>query len=243
MARCGDESCSCLVQAGDGIQVSGSGTQSNPYIITSDLPDFSQSLSVRDTATINLTLSGSGREADPFVLSGTSSLKMTDLSDVADPEGGPIVGDVPVWVGAGVLGHWEFRAPPPAPAGAVNATGGIIGIGSGDDPLKVAVSGVWGVGDLSGLGADTTIGLETYIDVSGKLRVQPPPAGTVDWGSVTGKPTSFAPSAHTHTASQITDQSNLNAGKVNGVRIYSTANSTPPTVPTPVTGDLHFFPA
>jgi hypothetical protein len=29
--------------------------------------------------------------------------------------------------------------------------------------------------------------------------------GSVDWADVTGKPSTFAPSAHTHTASEVTD--------------------------------------
>lgn len=242
MARCGDESCSCLVQSGDGIRVTGSGTQSNPYVITSDLPDFSQSLSVRDTETVNLSLFGSGRVGDPFVLSAVSSIKMTDLVDVVDPEGGPIAGEVPVWVGTGVDGHWEFKTPPPAPAGAVNANGGLVGLGSADNPIHLSAVNAWGEGELSGLGTDSTVGLPVYVDSAGHVRAKLPTAPAVSWANISDKPTAFTPASHTHTAAQITDPSSLNVGKVNGVRIYSTANSTPPTSPAPAVGDLWFFP-
>lgn len=80
----------------------------------------------------------------------------------------------------------------------------------------------------------------------------------VTWDTLTGKPSTFTPSAHihaiadvtnlqttidgintaiagkaptshTHTASQITDQNNINAGKVNGVELYVQASQ--PTSP------------
>lgn len=223
---CSDDTCSCLITAGEGINVAGSGTQSNPYIITADTPDFSGSMQVRDSQTVNLSIFGSGIPSDPFVLQAESTMSLVALSDVDDPEGGPTVGDVPVWIGTGDAGHFEFRPPPTAPAGAVNATRGIVGLGTLADPLEVNTSGVWGQGDLAGLGTDTTVGLETYIDVNGQLRAQPVNATAPNWNSITGKPGTYVPAPHTHSAAQITNQDQLDAGRVGGHRIF-VQNTTP----------------
>lgn len=235
---CSGDTCSCLIRSGNGITVSGSGSAIDPYIVTADLPDFSRSLTVRDTESVNMTILGSGVPSDPFILQATSILKLQELADVDDPQGGPAIGDVPVWVGSGDDGHFEFRTPPTAPAGAVNATNGIIGIGSVADPLEVSVSGTWGVAPLNTYGTDSTVGLAIYIDSSGQLRARPPGSTTVAWASVTGKPTTFAPSAHTHTASQITDQQNIDAGKIGGKTIFS--QQAQPSSTGRVAGDLWF---
>lgn len=239
MACCGSSSkCSCILQEGTGIGITGSGTSTDPYVIEATLVDLSTFLTVADSETVNLTLTGSGTEDNPLKLRAYSTMKLTDLLDVDDPSGAPSVGESPVWVGSGSAGHWEFSTLPPAPAGAVNATDGLEGDGTVGTPLKVEVSGVWGVGSLAGLGSDTTIGLPIYIDVNGDVRAKP---AATDWATLAGKPSTFTPSAHTHTASAITDPQNLNAGKVNGIKISSTLNSvTPPSSPT--TGDLWFFP-
>jgi hypothetical protein len=238
MACCTTGGCACILTAGQGIEIDGSGTTSDPYIITNTITDLTGFLQVQDTASINMILTGAGVDGDPLVLRAASTLKLTDLVDVADPSGGPAVGESPVWVAAG---HWEFQIPPPAPAGAVNAGNGISGIGSAPDPLKVEFSGIWGSGSLSGLGGDSTIGLPIYLDSAGDIRTSPI-TSFLTWTNISGKPSTFTPSAHTHVAANITDQSNINAGKVNGVKITSSSNfTTPPSSPT--TGDLWFAPA
>lgn len=227
------------MRAGLGIEITGSGTPTDPYEVASSLNDLGELFRVADTTSVNLTLTGTGSVGDPLELRATSTLKLTDLTDVLDPSGGPSVGEVPVWVGSGSDGRWEFQVPPPSPAGAVNVTSGISGVGSFGDPIKVEVSGVWGVGSLAGLGGDSTIGLAVYIDSAGKVRARP--VGAPTWADVTGKPATFPPSSHTHLAADITDQANLNAGRVNSIRISSTATSvTPPAAP--AAGDLWFFP-
>lgn len=194
---CGQDACSCLLVAGDGIVIEGSGTQTNPYKITVEFPDFTSILSVRDTNSVNLTLFGSGVPADPFVLQADATVRLTELADVQDPQGGPSAGEVPVWVGLAATGHWEFQTPPPAPAGAVNVENGLTGVGSSADPIGVATSGVWGVAPLDTWGADSTVGLAIYVDSNGQLRAEPvdstDPTTTLPWTSITGKPTTFAP--------------------------------------------------
>lgn len=231
MAGCNDDQCSCRVESGDGITVSGSGTLNNPYVVSSDFPGLSQSFQVNDTPTVNLTLRGGGSPTDPFILQADSSLKLTQLSDVQDPEGGPAVGESPVWVGSGAAGHWEFKVPPPAPAGSVNVSTGLSGVGSAPDPIKVKLIGTSAGG--------ATTGLEVYADSAGNLRVVPPTATAVDWSSIVNKPSSFPPSAHTHVAADILNPLALSVGdsaKVRGIQIFSGA-ATPVG---PVQNDLWF---
>lgn len=231
-----------LLVGGDGITVAGSGAASNPFKITAVLRDLRNALGVRDTDTVNLSLLGSGTLADPFSLRANATLALTDLADVSDPSGGPAVGEVPVWVGVGAAGHFEFRTPPPAPAGAVNVGPGLAGDGTTIAPLAVNPSGVWGVGALAGRGADSTIGGIIYVDSTGKVRTNPT-VSTVTWTAVTDKPLTFVPSAHAHNAADVpaAQQLLLNVGLVNGRRITSTAtSSTPPAAPAAL--DLWFFP-
>jgi hypothetical protein len=200
MAGCGDAGCNCLVQAGTGVSITGSGTGGNPYIISADNALF-DSFSVQDTPTVNLTLIGLGRPDNRFVLTADATVKLTALADVNDPQGGPSVGEVPVWVGAGTSGHWEFQAPPANPAGSVNVGPGITGTGASASPIKAAIAGTY-------TGAATT-GLEVYVDSAGNLRALPPTGITVDWSSITGKPTTFPPSAHTHDYTDILNRSSI----------------------------------
>lgn len=240
MACCSSSKCSCILQEGTGINITGSGTTNDPYVIEATLIDLQNFLRVADTPTVNLTLTGSGTEENPLELRAYATMRITDLLDVDDPGSGPSVGESLVWVGAGADGHWEFDTLPPAPAGAVNAEDGISGDGTIGDPLTIEFSGVWGVGDLAGLGGDSTIGLPIYLDSNGDIRAKP--VGNPDWANITGKPATFTPSAHTHPVADLTDLSiNGNAARVNGIKVSSTANSiTPPS--SPAVGDLWFFP-
>ncbi len=238
--NCGQQACSCILQNGEGIEVTGSGTDTDPYVITATLTNLGQFLRVIDTPSVNLTLTGTGTEDDPLELRANSTLALTQLSDVDDPSGGPAVGEVPVWVGAGSAGHWEFQAPPITPAGSTNATNGITGTGSVGDPLKAANSGVWGSGDLAGLGSDSTIGLDIYIDSAGKLRAHP--IATADWNTMINKPSSFPPSAHTHVSADITDLATVgNVAFIGGKKITTDpAHSTPPASTN--VGDVFVYP-
>lgn len=197
MANCRDAGCNCKLAAGPGIQISGSGTSANPYVVKTDAPGLAESFQVNDTESVNLTLRGSGTPNDPFILQGDATIRLTALADVDDPEGGPAVGEVPTWVGVGGAGHWEFKVPPPSPAGAVNVSTGLIGVGSAPDPIKIRMIGTTAGG--------ATSGLEVYADADGNLRAVAPVAAAVDWSTITGKPSVFPPSTHTHTLNQITD--------------------------------------
>lgn len=195
MASCGEGVCSCLIQGGDGIVVTGSGTKANPYKVTRDNPGLADSLRVNDTDTVNMSLFGSGTVGDPFVLSAVATMKLQQLSDVQDPQGGPIAGDVPVFVGAGVTGHFEFQPPPATPAGSVNVGAGLGGTGAAITPLYVKT--------VNAPGGPNT-GLEVYVDADGNLRAVNPTSTAVDWANITGKPSTFTPGPHTHAAADIT---------------------------------------
>lgn len=201
--NCGNNN-SLLIVGGEGITVSGSGTGTNPFIINTTAPSFGDILQVQDTETVDLYLSGGAAPGDPLVLKAESRLKVTDLTDVQDPEGGPQPGESIVWSGVGSAGHWVFSTLPPAPAGSVNVGVGMAGTGTAGDPIRFRTSGTWGQGGLAGLGSNTLIGLATYVDVNGQIRVQPPVSTTVGWGEIANRPTTFPPSAHSHQASEIT---------------------------------------
>lgn len=234
----GCSNCDVVVSAGDGIRVEGAGTPRSPYVVHSNLPDFGSILKVRDSQSVNLSLFGSGTVADPFTIQADATVSLTGLRDVDDPEGGPLPGEVPVWVGSSsVDGHWEFQTPPAAPAGAVIATTGLVGTGTVQSPLRVAVSGAWGVSPLDVYGSDPSVGLLVYVDESGQLRAEPPtvsgtaPGGSVQWRDVLGKPTAFPPASHTHVAADISldEQRKLDVGKISGISIK--VQATEPTNP------------
>lgn len=198
---CGQGTCSCLIQAGDGIIVTGSGSDTDPYMIELDTSTFSPTLSVEDTPTVNLTLLGTGTPADPYSLRADSALRVMDLTDV-DPIA-PNAGDVLSWN----IGEQKWKAAPaPAnPSGSVNTTGGIAGTGAAGTPILLNVSGAWGTAPLTGV--NDLSGLVVYVDSNGQVRAQP-----VDWSVIQGKPTAFPPSAHTHVAGDITDPEDLRVG-------------------------------
>lgn len=237
---CGQDTCSCVIIAGDGIVITGGGTTASPMVIEATLPDFATLLRVVDSATLTLRLTGGSGLDDPLTLQGSTSIRVEDLEDVNDP-GGPNVGEGLFFQSDGT---WKFAAPPVTPAGSVNVGTGISGDGSVGSPLSVRNSGTWGSGALAGLGADSTIGLDTYIDSAGKIRVTPTTA-FLKWANIPDKPTVFTPDpAATYTASQITDlATNGNAAKVGGHRLYTAMTSSPtPVSPAPAAGDVFLFP-
>ncbi len=168
MARCGCGNaggCSCLVTAGGGIRVSGTGTESNPYVIESTGTGITGALTVKDTATVDLTMGGSGTVADPYELSGVATISMEGLSDIA-PGATPAAGQVPVFNGT----EWEFAVPPTTPPGAVNVSTGLAGDGAAATPIRVRTSGTWGTAPLNQMGTNSTLAAPVFVDSAGNLR-------------------------------------------------------------------------
>lgn len=182
MPDCGGTSCSCTIEVGPGLIITGSGSLSNPYVV-SLAGSIEDSLIVEDTPTMDLSLAGGGSPTDPYRLSGTPKLRVQDLLDVIDPEGAPSEGDSIVFVTTGVeTPRFEFRPPPPSPPGSVNVGVGILGTGAVGDPIKLNL-----VSDAAG----STGGLPVYVDTNGDLRATAPVATAVTWGAIEEKPTTF----------------------------------------------------
>lgn len=181
MPNCGG-SCSCSLIVGAGLTLTGSGSLDNPFRIEID-GGFQDTFRVEDSSTVDLRLNGAGTVLDPFVLTANASVSMGQLTDVQDPEGAPSAGDTLVYVTNAGDPHWEFRPPPPNPAGSVNVGSGLVGDGSAGAPLRPSLLGASAGG--------ATSGLEVYVDSAGVLRTVPPVASAVAWSTITGKPATF----------------------------------------------------
>ena len=217
MACCGGAS-SVVITGGDGTVVTGSGTVSDPYVISGNLEVV---LQAKDTTTVLLDLTGKGTGGDPFVLTATATVKVNDLVDVVDPV--PATdGDVLIFNG----GVWTYAPPNAVPPGSVNVGAGIEGDGSIGAPIAVNISNT----------ADTSLtGLYTYIDSLGELRAQKPPAPVVSWNNVTDKPSTFAPDRPL-TADSIVNGYTPDNVNVAGIHIF--VGRTAPT--TAVNADIWF---
>jgi hypothetical protein len=240
MPDCGSAACNCAFEVGPGLQLSGSGALSNPFRIELS-GTIEDSLTVEDSTTIDLILGGGGSPTDPYRLSAQAKVRVQDLTDVIDPEGSPSAGDSIIWVVDGVAApRFEFRPPPPNPAGAVNIAAGLVGNGTVGSPLGPSV--------VNPAATGSTSGLEVYIDTAGKLRVTAPGVSAVEWSAVQNKPTLF-PTDSTNFSGVLaaakggTGQNDLslvtvgNALKVGGVKIW--VQSAQPTGAT--ANDLWFW--
>lgn len=137
MGRCGCEgtTCGCKVVGDGGIIVTGAGTAANPYRVSGSL-----GMQVTDTASINLTMLGTGSQSDPWLLSADFAGRLDDLLDV-DTSGGT-TGEVLARQADGTYA----LVPPATTAPGLIATGnGLEGDGSSGDPLNARL------GSLSGL--------------------------------------------------------------------------------------------
>lgn len=132
MARCGcgGQTCSCVVQGSGAISVLGSGSPTNPYIISGGA-----SISVLDTATIDLTKTGAGSAADPYILQADLVANLGDLANV----------DTSVTTAGYVLarqGDGTFAMVPAATAtpGSITVGNGLQGDGSSGNALRVKLA-------------------------------------------------------------------------------------------------------
>lgn len=221
MAGCGDSGCNCVINAGNGITITGAGTVASPLVVSRDAIN----LVANDSQTLNLSLSGNGADV-PYQLSGAVTARVQDLIDVIDV-GGPSNGEGLVWQDD----HFVFGLPPVNP-GLLNVGLGLLGDGSVGDPVKV---------NLQSETLGPTSGLRVYVDTAGDLRAETPTATGVAWTAITDKPTTFPPSSHTHVPSEIVNQSLLSVGdsqKVGGHRVF--VQSSAPTSGM-VVDDLWFY--
>lgn len=168
MARCGCTSaaCACLVTGGAGIRVSGTGSETNPYVVEAIGSGITGALETTNTSTVSLALTGSGTTASPYDLRATAHVSMTELEDVA-AGAVPAAGQVPVWSGTA----WTFAVPPSTPPGAVSTTVGLLGDGAAANPIRVRTSGTWGTSPLNQMGTNSTLAAPVFVDSAGNLRV------------------------------------------------------------------------
>lgn len=128
---CGGNSCACLIQSSTSqVTVSGSGSASDPYVISGAV-----NLSVADNSVFDLQLSGAGSDSSPWILGldFASTASINDLPDVQilSPSNGQVLG----WDSS--IQQWTPRAPTTAASGSVTTDTGLTGDGSGGSPLGV----------------------------------------------------------------------------------------------------------
>ncbi len=172
MGRCNCQGgvCNCVVISGRGVTVTGAGTAASPYRVQS--AGIGGLIAVHDTEHVDLSLIGSGTPADPYELSGTLDLALTDLVD-ADVTGTPTLGQT-VIVNPGAA-TWRFDDLEAPAGGTINHLPGLSGDGSVGDPLAVDTSGTQGVGPLTGV----DVGDPIYLDSTGVLRTRARPYAMV----------------------------------------------------------------
>lgn len=187
MARCGcaGQTCSCLIQGGDGIEVAGSGTVNDPYVISTGGIDIGGSIQFVDTDTVDFTVTGQGTEAAPYQISAVATVGVSDLTDVACDN--PTDGTTLVWdagVGAWICGVpalalddlTDVDAPAPndnevltwngtswvpgvvsVEPGQVNTSHGAMGDGTATNPVGVDTPVEWAdlSPDLEAVGGQT----------------------------------------------------------------------------------------
>ena len=169
---CGGSSCSCKIEAGASMVVTGTGSANDPFLLTADL-----GLGVVDNDVFDLTLGGTGTELEPWTLEVdfAPTAKLTDIPDVSAPA--PAAGQVLAW--NAVVQQWTAQAPTTAPVGAVSHNPSLTGDGSAGAPLAVVPNGTDFIkADANGVGI-TDAGINRmvrhWINVSDRASAAPPP--------------------------------------------------------------------
>ncbi len=127
---CGGATCSCVIDNGSHIQISGTGSPADPFLITADV-----ALEAKDNSVFDMTVTGMGTVALPWQIEAkfASSAKLNDLPDVTAPA--PTNGQVLGWDNA--TSQWTPRAPTTAASGSVQHDTALTGDGSAGSPLGV----------------------------------------------------------------------------------------------------------
>jgi hypothetical protein len=187
MARCGcsGASCACFITGGGGIDITGSGSSSSPYLITADL-----NLAVNDTSTVNLTLSGDGSDANPWRLQADATVTLDQLTDVSTAVA--TTGYVLARQGDGTF---ALVPPSTAPAGALSIGDGLTGDASAGNKLRVLLAPASGlVVGPTGLAVQGGGAWTTYTPVWTATTTNPTMGngGAEGYYSLTGKQVMFS---------------------------------------------------
>jgi hypothetical protein len=130
MPRCCGGGCSCKIQAGTRVSITGVGSSNDPFVIAAD-----SALAVVDNSVFDLTLVGSGTTASPWSLQVgfASTARLRDIPDVnaLAPTNSQVLG----WDSA--TSKWTPRAPTTAASGSVQHDTSLAGDGSAGSPLQV----------------------------------------------------------------------------------------------------------
>lgn len=128
---CGGASCSCVIDNGSHIQIVGTGSPGDPFVITADV-----ALEAKDNTVFDAVVTGLGVTAAPWQIEVkyAASARLNDLPDVNAPA--PTNAQVLSWDTA--TNQWIPRAPTTAAAGAVVHDTSLAGDGSAGTPLQVA---------------------------------------------------------------------------------------------------------
>lgn len=70
--NCAGSTCGCLIVAGSGVTVTGSGTKADPFRVSAVLGRFIEALQFNDTPSVDFTVVGQGTPADPMIVSAVA---------------------------------------------------------------------------------------------------------------------------------------------------------------------------
>lgn len=169
---CGGASCACAIDAGAHIQIAGTGSAGDPFVIIGDVD-----LEVVDNPRFNLSLGGLGTNAAPWTIEVeyAATAKLNDLPDVTAPT--PTNGQVLGWDSA--TSQWTARAPTTAASGSVQHDTALTGDGSAgsplgvnEDPARMLATSASGLG-LSDTGMSSIV--RRFVDAAARTAAIPTP--------------------------------------------------------------------